>query len=421
MCASSTAPLALPLPVERRARTLREMDKADHDVHVLLTLAARLGAEPELRALLQADICQTSGLHPTSLQRLVELWLSGLSERALRRIVAVGQGRAALGTVAIVAPGNLCVATWQAMVEALVCGNRLLVRPGSGDPRAAENLRAVLAQVDRQTAERIEIEPFERSDMKAWRALLRRADGLMVFGADRSLRRVTAMAVEAGFDGPIRRHGHGVSMAILPAAILADGDRLQELAPALAHDALLADGRGCLSLRAVLVEGALPPERWAEIADVLARAMATTAEQLPHGQMATDLLASRRLLIEEAEFVAATAPGQAVLRHDPAAGWAVVGWPQRRELDAAALGPGARCVVMLPLAHRNALATALAPLRPWLSTLAVPRTSIGVGHVALSAGFDRVCAIGQMQAPKADRPTNGYEAGQHLWADAATS
>ena len=176
-----------------------------------------------------------------------------------------------------------------------------------------------------------------------------------------------------------------------------------------------------MSLRAVLVEGALPPERWAEIADVLARAMATTAEQLPHGQMATDLLASRRLLIEEAEFVAATAPGQAVLRHDPAAGWAVVGWPQRRELDAAALGPGARCVVMLPLAHRNALATALAPLRPWLSTLAVPRTSIGVGHVALSAGFDRVCAIGQMQAPKADRPTNGYEAGQHLWADAATS
>ena len=392
------------------------MGRDNHEVQAFLTLAERLAADPELRSLLEAGICDTSGLHPTSLTRLVDLWLGGLTANALGHVAESEGGGAPLGTVAIIAPGNLCVATWQAMVEALVCGNRLLIRPGSGDPRAAENLRAVLARVSGDVAERIEILPFERDDLAAWRAMLARADGLMVYGGDGAVDQVAALAEEAGFKGPMRRHGHGVSLAILPAAILADEAQLRQLAPDLAHDALLADGRGCLSLRALLVEGALPAERWSEIADVLADAMTAVAQQLPQGHIATDLLASRRLLIEEAEFVAATAPGQALLRHDPAAGWAIVGWPQRRQLAPAALGPGARCLVMLPLAHRNELGAALAPMERWLSTLAVPRRSIGVGHVALSAGFDRVCAAGQMQAPKADRPTNGYRPGQLLRA-----
>ena len=384
------------------------------EVAALLTLAERLGDERALRDRLEADICATSGLHPASLSRLVDLWLGGLTAKALTRIAEARGAAEPLGTVAIVAPSNLCVATWQAMVEALLSGNQLIVRPGRGDPKSADNLRAVLGRVNAELAERVAVMRFERDDDAAWRAALSSADGLMIYGGDDAVAQVSALATEAGFAGPIRRHGHGLSLAFLPATVMADAPQLRQLAPLIAHDTLLADGRGCLSLRVLLIEGMLPMQRWSLLADVLAEAFAEAAHKWPQGQIATDLLARRRMLVEEAEFVAATSPQEALLRHDPQGGWAIVGWPQRQQLELKAVGPGARCLVMLSLPHRNELGRALAQMRPWLSTLAIPRTAIGVGHAALAAGFDRVCAPGQMQAPAADRPTNGYGPGQLL-------
>jgi hypothetical protein len=77
------------------------------------------------------------------------------------------------------------------------------------------------------------------------------------------------------------------------------------------------------------------------------------------------------------------------------------------------LGPGARCLMLLPMSDRRQLPQLLSEVRPWLSALARPETA-GLDAIATVAGFDRMCDFGQLQAPAADQPTDGVPAGTGL-------
>jgi len=392
-------------------------------VDSLLQMTSRLRRDRGALSRLEAGIAQSSGLHPTSLRRLVELWLGGASPRSLGRMVALAEGRRPAGRVGIVAPGNLCVATWQAMIEALVTGNTVRIRAGSGDRLAPGNLVRLLAETDEELAAQVELVQFERGDETGWRTFFDGLDALLIYGGDPAVESVARRAAEAGYAGPIRRHGHGVSLGLLPARLVEQPEQLMRLARGLAHDALLADGRGCLSLRALLVEGGLEGERGTRLGKLLAAAFADSAERLPPRQIAMDLLARPPRQVEEVGFLAATGDDGGWVHHEARAGWAIVARPSagmHAPLSLVDLGPGARCLVLLPLVDRQQLPAAMAPLRTWLSGLARPlAAATSIDPLAHQAGFDRTCPFGRLHAPDADVPTDGVSAGTGLLLPAA--
>lgn len=400
-------------PKTHPARWPNQMNPT-HDATLLALreLVVRARAPGPVRAALLDGIAEDSGLHPSSLERLVDLWLQTCTPGALGAIVAAGQRGQPAGTVGIVAPGNLCVAAWQPMCEALLCGNRVVVRPGSGDRRAPGNLADALRLIAPAVAARIAIAAFERGDRDGWRSLLARVDALSVHGSDAAVHALQARAAELGFAGPLRTHGHKFSMAWLPRTAARRPRSLAALAGRIAHDALLADGRGCMSARAVLIEGSWDESSWQQIVAAFERALRRAAARFAPGRLSPELWASRRLWIEQARFDAACDPGEVSVREDQAGVWALVARRACDRIDASSVGPGARALTLLPLARGSALPQALAAVRPHLAALSRPlATGAGLDAHALAAGFDRCCAAGRLQAPPMDQPPDGTALG----------
>lgn len=385
---------------------------------ILGELATRVrDHEDPLRGCLLEGIAETSGLHPSSVDRLTDLWAEAWMPPGPDQLLKRGLGHLPPETwrpveqVAVVAPGNLCVATWQAALEPLLAGCRVRVRSSTGDPRAAVNLLTSLAMIEPELATRIQTIAFDHQDAGAWRAFLTDVDALAIYGGDEAVGAVLQQAGSAGYRGRVRCHGHMQSLAVLQAS---DLDR-PGLAQALAHDALLADGRGCMSLRLVLLVGALTRQQERAFHAALAEAMAITARALPAGRIAPQWLAQQALEGDAWSFAAALNPTSI----DLARGvdwWLACAW---RGPDAgptslaerADLGPGGRGLVVRAVADWPSLTGVLAPWRGHLSSAALHApTQREAAQQALDAlGVHRVCAPGQLQAPPADRAPDGHE------------
>ena len=364
-----------------------------------------------VRDALLVNLCSSSGLHSDSANRLFSLWLERCQRVDLARITEVGR-IGAVGTVGVVAPGNLCVATWQAVTEALLCGNRVIVRPGSGDPLSAGNLKRALAMVDGEVAACIEVLSFERDDRHGWQTLASRCDAIAVYGSDEAVEAIQGLVVQAETSTPVRCHGHKVSLAWLPAELIDQREAMARWARGFAHDVLVADGRGCMSLRALLTDVELDSRRGRELIRHLREGMASMATRYRGGSISSADLASRRLFWEEAAFTAANAPSEVSLCRDEALDWAVVMRSVRSPLDLSMLGPGSRLLTVCAVAGPVDLAGVLAPLRGHLSTLARPVDCSGdIDQQAHIAGFTRLCVPGRMQAPAIDRGFDGHPLG----------
>jgi hypothetical protein len=392
-------------------QTFEEMIGLDQRLEAVDRMCTQARAGGTVHDLLVSGLASSSGLHPSSVGRLVWLWLERCQRGDLARIVEVGRA-GAIGTVGVVAPGNLCVATWQPMIEALLCGNQLVVRPGSGDPLAAANLKRALALVDGDVAACIEVATFARHDRQAWRDLLSRCDTLAAYGSDEAVAAVQALAEQPHNTVMVRRHGHKVSLAWLPADLVEQEDAMARWAEAFAHDVLVADGRGCMSLRALLTDVSPGGERGRDLMRHLAQGMATVAAHYHSGSIVPSDLASRRLFWEEAAFGAANTPSQVVVCRDVRADWGLVMRSTNSPLDLSTLGPGSRYLAICSLAGPVDLQHILAPLRGHLSTLARPqRCAMAIEEQALAAGFTRLCTPGRMQAPAIDEGLDGHRLG----------
>ena len=387
----------------RRSQHVREFEAIGE-------LAARAAnpADP-LHALLTAGIAQTSGLHPASLERLVVLWGQHWQRHELQKALRRGlHGHARtfrpVGRVAIVAPGNLCVATWQAIAEALLVGNRVTVRPGSGDPHAADNFARALRHIDPFLADRLEIQRFERGDRTAWLRWLGQSDALLVFGGDEATGAVLQLAGQAQFVGRVRLHGHLQSIGVLSTQLLADPDALRRAAAGWAVDALLADGRGCMSLRALWLVGAIDDAGRSLVRSTFATEFASVANELPAGRVDPRWQAQSQLAIESHAF-AATVSGERWLERG--AGWAILG---TQGPTAAALGPGARALAVWEATDARDLQRQLTPWQHKLSTasVALGADRAHVRDLLERLGVHRTCAPGAMQAPPADRAPDGH-------------
>jgi hypothetical protein len=353
-----------------------------------------------LRRQLTDGIAASSGLHPTSVERLTTLWAEAWRAPGPQRLVRQMSAGFPVGRVAVVAPGNLCVATWSAIAEPLVAGNVVRVRPGSGDPLAAERWRAALAELSPEVAQRIEIDAFGRGDLGRWRHFLQDVDALVVYGGDAAVAALWQIAGEAGFAGRLRGHGDRRALSVLH-----HPDELLAQASQLAHDALLADGRGCLSLRTVWLVGDWSRAVWQSLHAALAQALHDGAHSLPAGQLSAQVRAA--CAASEAGHAFAAALGRCWLHRSPDAWLATYPSP-----DGAVWGNVGRGLVLAGVPDEALLGQWLKPWRGRLSAMAG-----SPGPALLQAlAVPKVCAPGQLQAPRAEAGLDGQPPLAGLWS-----
>lgn len=390
----------------------------DDAIAGLAAVAQTLTADAAVRAQAASALAPGTGIAVSSLASLIADWPRGLDRRALSSAIEMlrSSGRALPRRVALVAPGNLPMASWTAMAEILALGAEVRVRPGSGDLDGPAVFRGWLRAAAPALAARVTICPGARGDRAAWARLVDGCDAAVVFGGDAAVEAVKDLLRHLGFQGPVRGHGHKVSIGLVDGPAAEDGAAggvSDADLRALWRAALLADGRGCLSLRALLVRGSA--QQAAAVVARLAALAPEVARVLPAGSLAPDLLAARRVAIEEARLAVALGPGllcEPDAATDPDAGaadWAVGchGSP-RQHLLADDLGPGARWLPVIPVAGEVPLMLLLAPLRGHLAALALPRAALAgdvetlQGAVSASfwaGGFDRICHADDLQAP----------------------
>ena len=369
-----------------------------------LASSLKAGLPPHLAA----RLAQSSGMHTSAIQRLVALWLQGHLDAERDALVATRR----VGFVGVVAPGNLFIATWQLIVEVLSLGGRVRVRASSRDRAAIDVLHELMLAIDTNWANSIEICQFSRDDDAAWGRFAEGLDAMVAQGSDETMEALQSRFARLRPGMPTRRHGHRLSWMWIdevdpPEAIAAN-------AAAMAHDTLLADGRGCMAPRAALIAGGL--ETLEPIVEVLLTALTQAAERLPPGQLPEGITAQHRAWVEQARFDAALdgRPFHATLDHG--FGLVVIGGPPPDTLPLRDLGPGGRLLVVRPApASQVGLSSVLA----YTSTigLCATRPTPESGRLRMifrDAGVGRVCAVGRMQAPPWSVTSDGDPLGDQI-------
>ncbi|HTW85658.1 MAG TPA: acyl-CoA reductase [Candidatus Sulfotelmatobacter sp.] len=235
-------------------------------------------------------------------------------------------------------------------------------------------------------------------------ALFARADVVVAFGRDQTLRAIRA---RSGVQTRFVPFGHRISVGRLHAAEVAAAD--EALLAGIARDALLYDGEGCLSLHALFVEA--DDVELTEFAVRLAAACERVAVEFPAGRIDAARGARAAAYRQLAAFRAASGRG-AVLR---AADATIVA---EAPLD----DPLPLVARTLPI-YRGDDAT----LAAYVAAQRLPVQALGVAHVddaaiALAArlGAVRAAALGTMQDP----PLAGRHGGEQRiapfvrWIDA---
>lgn len=344
-----------------------------------------------------------SGLDSASLRRLLHLFAQGYQrpvlEAALRRASAPGRWQP-LGTVAVVAPGNLPVAAWQAVIEPLLAGNAVRVRPSRGHERALLNLKDALAAVDPQVAAQLTVLPFDRDSQQGWQSLLNRADALAIHGSDAAVLAVLGQVAAANWAGRLRVQGEMRSLAVVDPLHWQTGG--QRLLRHLADDALLADGRGCMSLKTVVAVG-FSPDQARQLHAQLDQALSRAAKRWPAGSASR---AQRLLNLQALEMQELLSGGALSLSARPD-GW-LASTTQPHWLGDNWPGPGGRDLVVWMAADWRELQQRLQPWRGRISTLAVAADPHQLQLLQEDLAIARLCRPGQMQAPRADRSPDGH-------------
>lgn len=252
---------------------------------------------------------------------------------------------------------------WTALFAAW--GSRVLLKAPRACPAPVLALAAAF--------EGLGVEAADLPHEQAW-PLLDQADAVLGFGGD------TAMAELGSRLHPHQRrslHGHRVSVVVVRG-------HSAELARALARDAALYDGRGCLSPAAVLTLGDAQA-----LCTALSTAMAEAQERWPRGVLSAQEGYSLRFRQGLARI-----EGQAWGAYD----WAVTCTPLAR-LSAHGLPR------MLPVHPVRSLNEAAAALRGWpLSTLC---TDLPAEESRALPGFWRRCRPGHLQRPPVGREHDG--------------
>ncbi len=246
------------------------------------------------------------------------------------------------------------------------------------------------------------------TDVRAWSGgdedieaqTLGAADVVVAFGGPDALRAIRARCAP---DATFVPFGHRASAGYVTAAALA-GDTTT-LAAAIARDALLYDGDGCLSLHLLFVERA-PDGAHERFVDALAEACAENAIEFPAGPRKPARAARVGAYAATAAVRAANGAGRVLRAPDGA--WTIVADPPAGELPP--FGGG-----VIPVVFVDGIGAAA----EYVQRHALPLQALGVAttegarELAEALGAVRVTPFGQMQNP----PLAGHHGGRARIAD----
>jgi hypothetical protein len=161
-----------------------------------------------------------------------------------------------------------------------------LLKPSREDPLTGALFAASLATKSPELGAALAVLPWTGGDEAVEAEVLGGAGALIAYGDDPAIASL-ARRMPAGI--PLVAHGPRIAAGVLAREAQVPG-RLDPIAAAAARDALLYDGRGCLSLSTLFVErGGLMEPR--EVAAVLGRAMSAASAALPPGRPDRDAAA----------------------------------------------------------------------------------------------------------------------------------
>ncbi len=350
------------------------------------------------RALASLETALSDGpLHPQAVRALAVAFGRGWSTGRLQRMAhAICADAKPIGTVAVIAPGNLFVAAWQAVLEPWLAGNRVRVRPSADDCGAIAWLVAQLAALTPQAAA-IVLDPWPRGDAEASRHFFATADAMALWGGDLALADLRQQAAAVGFTGPLRLHGPRTALAVIDAT----GPLPDRIFAGLARDVVVGDGRGCMGVGRVWWLGA-DAAGAAAAHDRLAHQLRSAADQWPPGPACRSVQAATWQRGQALAVVAElTAGSHFSARPD---GWSFTG------ADVNALrpigDPPGRCVVTAAIPN-VALQGGLAAWKGKLSVVVTNLPTADARDLARDLGC-RWCRPGQAQAPRADQGHDGY-------------
>jgi hypothetical protein len=336
--------------------------------------AGRRAADPvdSLGRAARAGLVATSGLSPEGVELALTKHLE--TDPAPAELDALVAGNGAAPRCHVVLAANVCTAALRAVAVAVATAPVVLVRPSRRDPTLAVLLVEVLA-ADRDFV------AASGSIARVEEATAQPGDELHVYGADETVR---ALASAAPSGVVVRGHGTGLGVAVVGAR-----SSIEEAAAAIASDVVPFDQRGCLSPRAVLVEG--DAARAELVASALHEALDDLSKRVPRGPLDPEERAAVANYRASLEAVGAVWEGRDhLIGLDPA--------PR-----ALVLPPPARVVHVVPA---GAPASLLAPWARYVTCIGADREGELAAAVRSLAPRARVALLGEMQRPPLDGPVD---------------
>jgi hypothetical protein len=324
----------------------------------------------------RAALCATSGLSAEGVELALRdhLETSPSAEHVDALCASVG----ASDTCFVLLSANVCTASLRAIALGTATAPHVVVRPSRRDPTVASLLvRTLTDDADfARAGGTLRLAP----DMFGHEA--RAGDEVHLYGRDETLASIAA-ALPPGV--VVRAHGTGLGVAIIGAC-----DTLDEAAAAVARDVVPFDQRGCLSPRAVLVEG--DAARASAFARALHAALARSA--VPRGALSPEDAAAIAVYRATVQSIGEAWEGEHhLVGLDPA--------PR-----ALVLPPAARVVHVVPCADGAALSALLAPWAPAVTTIGADAGGELARSAFALAPRARVARLGEMQRPPLDGPVD---------------
>jgi hypothetical protein len=293
--------------VGARAEALRGLGAERRAAAIARAAAVLASPRTALGQRARASLPGATGLSPAMVAWALESSLAPVSQRALMDLMdaalapatrAITTGAPAApgatgapdsmtarpvvpGLVAVILAGNVFTAGLRPVILPLCLGAPVVCKTSSREQVFPALLREALLHADAALGPALGVLCFGGGERDHERALLERADVVIVYGGDATVQEVrgrtpaTARVIE---------HGHGTSAAYVGASALASEERARRAATALALDTAAYDQRGCLSPLVAWVRSgqAVDPRRFATLVH---QALDALDRDLPRGPL----------------------------------------------------------------------------------------------------------------------------------------
>ncbi len=284
--------------------------------------------------------------------------------------------------------GNIPGLAIPAIAASLLARTVCVVRNSRRQPYVTEAFVETLADHDQLLADMIVLAEWNPEDLETERRILGRASRIEWYGSDRTVSAVAARHLGT----PVVKHGTRVSIGLVPmrAAIS------RSIARAFVEDAVLYDGKGCLSPHWILVEGSR--ERAAAMGELMATELTAVERQWPRQRQNVETETLRRAFIDSGELGQMRGTERLLRGKDDA-------WCVRIRLDGPiGVGPGLRCLSVLCCENPTATAALLAKTLVPLAGAALAFTGDRVEDrsyydMLVEFGATLICPPGKLQEP----------------------